>query len=122
MNKPREIPHVLLSEFESAITPTDRFHQGDVTPILLGLFGEVGNVMSTSKKFHREKDAFSTGYMRDEEEELGDTLWYVSTLCRRLNLRLTDLYPDALDGVGYSTSRERVSYGAFFSYRKFLPV
>ena len=60
--------------------------------------------MSTSKKFHREKDAFSSGYMQDVEEELGDTLWYVSALSRRLNLRLTDLFADALDGVGYSTS------------------
>ena len=95
--------HVLLSEYERAIIPTDRFPDAEVTPILLGLFGEVGSVMSTSKKLHREKSAFS-GYMRDVEEELGDTLWYVAALCRRLKISLSDLFSEVLDGHGYTIS------------------
>lgn len=90
-------PHVLLSEYENAVTPTDGFPNSEVTPILLGLFGEVGSVMSTSKKLHREKGAFEAGYMRDVEEELGDTFWYVAALCRRLKLSLTDLFSEVLD-------------------------
>lgn len=95
--------HILLSEYERAVGPTDRFADSEVTPILLGLFGEVGSVMSTSKKLRREKSAFA-GYMRDVEEELGDTLWYVAALCRRLKVSLSDLFSEVLDGDGYTIS------------------
>ncbi|KAA0914892.1 pyrophosphatase [Aquicoccus porphyridii] len=95
--------HVLLSEYEQAIAPTDRFEDSEVTPILLGLFGEVGSVMSTSKKLHREKAAF-TGFRRDVEEELGDTLWYVAALCRRLDLKLSDMFAQVLGGNSYAVS------------------
>ncbi|WOI33993.1 nucleoside triphosphate pyrophosphohydrolase family protein [Tritonibacter scottomollicae] len=96
-------PHVLLSDYEQAIAATDRFEDLEVTPILLGLFGEVGSVMSTSKKLHREKGAF-TGFRRDVEEELGDTLWYVAALCRRLDVKLSDMFARVLDGKGYAVS------------------
>ncbi|KPP83034.1 MAG: putative pyrophosphatase [Oceanicaulis sp. HLUCCA04] len=95
--------NVLLSEYELAVAQTDRFPDAELTPILLGLFGEVGSVMSTSKKLHREKSAFA-GYMRDVEEELGDTLWYVTALCRRLQTSLSELFSEALDGRGYTIS------------------
>lgn len=95
--------HVLLSEYEQAIAPTDRFEDSECTPILLGLFGEVGSVMSTSKKLHREKTAF-TGFQRDVEEELGDTLWYVAALCRRLDVKLSDMFAEVLNGNGYAIS------------------
>ena len=101
--------HVLLSEYERAVAPTDRFLDDDMTPILLGLFGEVGSVMSTSKKLHREKSAFAIGYMRDVEEELGDTLWYVAALCRRLKLTLSHLFMEVLDGDGYAISIAAIS-------------
>ena len=95
-------PHVLLSEYEKAVATTDRFLETDVNPILLGLFGEVGSVMSTCKKLHREKGAFARGYMRDVEEELGDTLWYVAALCRRLKLSLADLFTEVLGSGNYA--------------------
>ena len=92
---------MLLSEYEQAVAQTDRLSEGGVTPILLGLFGEVGSVMSTSKKLHREKSAFEAGYLRDVEEELGDTLWYVAALCRRLNISLSELFSDVLGNGSY---------------------
>lgn len=101
MNGSSTNSNVLLSMYEHAIAPTDRFSDADVTPILLGLFGEVGSVMTTSKKLHREKSAFP-GYMRDVEEELGDTLWYVTALCRRLRLSLSDLFAEVLGNNNYS--------------------
>jgi NTP pyrophosphatase (non-canonical NTP hydrolase) len=102
MSGAEKTPHVLLSEYENAVAPTDRFLESDVTPILLGLFGEVGSVMSTSKKFQREKGAFAGRYMRDVEEELGDTLWYVAALCRRLKLGLADLFAEILGSENYA--------------------
>ncbi|PQA86017.1 nucleoside triphosphate pyrophosphohydrolase family protein [Hyphococcus luteus] len=101
MNGTPPTTHVLLSEYECAVAPTDRFSDTEVIPILLGLFGEVGSVMSTSKKLHREKSAFA-GYRRDVEEELGDTLWYVAALCRRLKVNLSDIFAEVLEGNGYT--------------------
>lgn len=95
--------NVFLSEYELKVAPTDRFKQSDITPILFGLFGEVGSVMSASKKLHREKSAFA-GYMRDVEEEFGDTLWYVAALCRRFEIDLSELFLEALDGNEYEIS------------------
>ncbi|ARC87756.1 nucleoside triphosphate pyrophosphohydrolase family protein [Rhodovulum sp. MB263] len=86
------MPQISISDYEKSVALTDRFTDDEITPILLGLFGEVGSVMSTSKKLHREKGAFEAGYRRDVEEELGDTLWYVAALCRRLKLSLSELF------------------------------
>lgn len=103
MSQPPTTTHVLLTEYEAAVAPTDRFSESEVTPILFGLFGEVGSVMSTSKKYHREKKAFA-GYKHDVEEELGDTLWYIAALCRRLKISLSSLFSEALGGDGYVIS------------------
>ena len=53
-----------LQEYEKEIVDTDLFfkeNKEDITPILLGLYGEVGSIMSASKKYHREKKAY-VGY------------------------------------------------------------
>lgn len=91
----------LVSEYQKQVLDTDRFRVEEMTPILLGLFGEVGSIMSTSKKLQREGSAF-IGYQRDVEEELGDALWYLTALCRRLSISLTDLFNEALTGPGFT--------------------
>jgi NTP pyrophosphatase (non-canonical NTP hydrolase) len=93
---------ILLVEYMSQVEPTDRFSTGDLQPILLGLFGEVGSIMATAKKLHREKEVYS-GYRNAVEEEFGDALWYFAALCRRLNLRLDDILSDATSGDEYAT-------------------
>lgn len=55
MIKPNEKVNVLLSEYEREILETDRLGKSGIMPILIGLFGEVGSIMSTSKKLSREK-------------------------------------------------------------------
>ncbi|MDC8802776.1 nucleoside triphosphate pyrophosphohydrolase family protein [Halomonas pacifica] len=101
MNKITADSNVMLSRYEDAVSATDRFFDADITPVLLGLFGEVGSVMSASKKLHREKSAY-TGYQRNVEEELGDTLWYITALCRRLSINLSDIFSEVLSGDGFS--------------------
>src|SRR5262245_8510109 len=93
---------IFLSEYMSQVQPTDRLSPTDVQPILLGLFGEVGSIMATAKKLHREKEAYS-GYRRAVEEEFGDTLWYFTALCRRLDIRMDEILADAATGNEYST-------------------
>ncbi|OYU76907.1 MAG: pyrophosphatase [Alphaproteobacteria bacterium PA3] len=103
MNTALKSTNVLVSEYQKQVSDTDRFRSEDMTPVLLGLFGEVGSVMSTSKKLQREGSAF-VGYQRDVEEELGDALWYLTALCRRVNIQLTDLFDEALQGPGFTKS------------------
>nr|WP_277608401.1 nucleoside triphosphate pyrophosphohydrolase family protein [Microbulbifer elongatus] len=80
-----------LRDYERVISETDRFSKDDITPILLGLYGEVGSIMSASKKYHREKKAY-LGYKESVEEEFGDAFWYFSALCRRYGLKLADIF------------------------------
>lgn len=56
-------------------------------PVLFGLFSEVGSVMATSKKLHREGDVY-VGHRDAAIEELGDTFWYLAAVCRRLGIDL----------------------------------
>lgn len=93
---------ILLAEYMRQVEPTDRFAATDVGPILLGLFGEVGSIMATAKKLHREKEVYAD-YRHAVEEEFGDALWYFTALCRRLEVRMDDLFAEATSGEGYFT-------------------
>lgn len=85
---------VVLRDYAERAVRTDRFPQTDLHPILLGMFGEVGGVMSTAKKLKREGDAFIS-FRRDVEEEFGDTLWYFAALCRRVDMDLETVFASA---------------------------
>lgn len=93
---------ILLADYISQVQPTDRLPTEDLQPVLLGLFGEVGSIMATAKKFHREKEAYA-GYRHAVEEEFGDALWYFTALCRRLGIRMDEILSDAASGNDYST-------------------
>ncbi|WP_245969717.1 hypothetical protein [Thiocapsa rosea] len=60
-----------LQEYERAIVETDRFSVEELTPILMGLYGEVGSIMAAAKKYRREKAAYP-GFKEALEEEFGD--------------------------------------------------
>jgi NTP pyrophosphatase (non-canonical NTP hydrolase) len=87
----------------SQVEPTDRLSLDDLQPVLLGLFGEVGSIMATAKKFHREGEAFA-GYRRAVEEEFGDALWYFTAICRRLNMRVDEILAEAAEREQYAIS------------------
>jgi NTP pyrophosphatase (non-canonical NTP hydrolase) len=94
---------ILLTDYMSQVEPTDKMPTDDLQPILLGLFGEVGSIMATAKKFHREKEAYA-GYRHAVEEEFGDALWYLAALCRRLNLRVDEIFSEAAGSASYGAS------------------
>jgi len=87
---------VSLSEYQTLIKETDRFREDSFTPIIFGLFGEVGSIMSVSKKYQRETKAY-IGYQEAVEEEFGDALWYYTALCRRLSESISELFCAAVD-------------------------
>lgn len=86
-----------LRQYELSIEKTDRFSRDEFTPILMGLYGEVGSIMATSKKYYREKKAYA-GHRIALEEEFGDAFWYISALCRRLDINIEGIFGD-LDAV-----------------------
>ena len=92
-----------LRDYGKVIEPTDKLPKDSLQPVLMGLFGEVGSVMATAKKRHREDAAFA-GYQRALEEEFGDVLWYFSALCRRLNFDVAELFLDAMRRSNCATS------------------
>lgn len=89
---------ISLTDYARQVRPTDRLPVDDLQPVLLGLFGEVGSVMATSKKYRREGAAFA-GYRHAAVEEFGDALWYFAALCRRLHIRLDVAFSKAI-GTG----------------------
>src|SRR6267154_91900 len=54
---------------------------------LLGLFGEVGSVLSELKKKQRDQDCYFA-YRNSVTEEFGDVLWYFANVASRTNLQL----------------------------------
>jgi NTP pyrophosphatase (non-canonical NTP hydrolase) len=56
---------------------------------LLGLVGETGEVADKFKKIYRDNNGImSAEQLKEMEKELGDVLWYVSTVAAYLGLSL----------------------------------
>lgn len=64
--------------------------------LLLGLFGEVGSLLSELKKKQRDRSAYQA-YGSSALEETGDVLWYLANVVDQCGLRLGTLaaWPDA---------------------------
>lgn len=75
-----------VARYEAAIQGSDRL-PAELAPVLLGLAGEVGSILSVAKKLVREGEAYPT-FSMDLEEEFGDTIWYLAALCARIGAPL----------------------------------
>ena len=80
--------------------------------------------MATSKKYHREGDAYAA-HRRAVVEEFGDTLWYLASLCRRLGYELHHIVGAASEGEGVSSQlatstlpEAPVAYTRSFTYQR----
>ncbi len=87
---------ISISEYEKAIVDTDELPPEKIRPVVMGLYGEVGSIMATSKKLHREGGDVFTAFTREAREELGDTLWYLAALCRRLGISLESIVAEVI--------------------------
>jgi NTP pyrophosphatase (non-canonical NTP hydrolase) len=84
-------PLVHLNEYQNLAVQSDQNVRGGLHGLgmpVLGLFGEVGSLLSALKKKQRDKDSF-TGYADTVIEELGDVLWYFSNIATRADLELS---------------------------------
>ncbi|HEV3456481.1 MAG TPA: nucleoside triphosphate pyrophosphohydrolase family protein, partial [Thermoanaerobaculia bacterium] len=57
---------------------------------LLGMAGEVGELLSEYKKYLRDGDSHKL-FRERVAEELGDLLWYVANVASKFGLRLSDV-------------------------------
>jgi NTP pyrophosphatase (non-canonical NTP hydrolase) len=69
-----------------------------MTFALLGLFGETGSLLSEAKKKQRDQASY-LGYADAVVEELGDVLWYLSSLSRRSRIPLSAVARAALADI-----------------------
>src|SRR5437016_3100898 len=84
---------VTLNEYQRIARRTDQNRQSGLKGLgfpLLGLFGEVGTLLSALKKKRRDRESF-VGYHEAIVEEFGDTLWYFSNIASRASLSLSVL-------------------------------
>jgi NTP pyrophosphatase (non-canonical NTP hydrolase) len=82
-----------LDEYQQSTTLTDRNDRAGIDGlgfVLLGLFGEVGSLLSALKKKQRDKDAY-VAYHDTVIEELGDVLWYFANTALRAGIDLSAL-------------------------------
>jgi NTP pyrophosphatase (non-canonical NTP hydrolase) len=97
---------LLVADFEDRVVKTDEMEDPPDTAFL-GLFGEIGSLVSALKKRRRDKDAY-LGYERAVLEEVGDVLWYASAFARRGG---TSLAEAASRSIGDRTPPNQITLG-----------
>jgi NTP pyrophosphatase (non-canonical NTP hydrolase) len=82
---------MLLNEYQRQAISTD-LHPGKdgIIISLLGLSGEVGELLTEYKKHLRDGEAHNL-FTERIAEELGDLLWYVASVGHKFGLNLTDV-------------------------------
>lgn len=98
-NKKPQLAEVRLDDFVRNVEKTNIISSGGLEPLLFGLFGEVGGIMSTSKKLLRET-AYPE-YRDAAEEEFGDALWYLCAICLRLGVSMQAAFDAAREHRQY---------------------
>jgi NTP pyrophosphatase (non-canonical NTP hydrolase) len=84
---------VTLNDYQIIASRTDQNKLSGLDGLafpLLGLFGEVGTLLSALKKKQRDRESF-VGYTEAVIEEFGDVLWYFSNIASRASLNLSVL-------------------------------
>jgi NTP pyrophosphatase (non-canonical NTP hydrolase) len=79
---------------------------------LLGLFGEVGSLLSALKKKRRDVEAY-TGYEDAILEEFGDVLWYFANIAARAGLELSVLAQRLSRGIEDWDEVQSDEFGTF---------
>lgn len=89
-----------IDEYQILANSTDHLgeRENDLSLPLLGLFGEIGSLLSEAKKKQRDPIAY-LGYERTVLEEFGDVLWYLVAVANRSEITLSDLASQLRSGI-----------------------
>jgi NTP pyrophosphatase (non-canonical NTP hydrolase) len=90
-NMEEEFVPLTIQQYSREALATDR--RQDITSLnfpLLGLFGEIGTLLSAVKKKQRDSTAFRA-YAEAVTEELGDALWYLNLVACKGGITLADV-------------------------------
>lgn len=112
-----EITHkvVRLNDYQLIARGTDQNYQRGLEGLpflLLGLFGEVGTLLSDLKKKQRDRESFA-GYTEAIIEGFGDVLWYFSNITTRASLNLSLLAQRVFRGLQDWDEVEVDDFGTF---------
>ena len=107
-----KIRPIKLADYQKIAKRTDQNKRAGIGGLrfpLLGLFGEVGTLLSELKKKQRDKESYYA-YDTAVVEEFGDVLWYFSNIAGRAGLTLEDLAGLALhhNAIGGKSRSRRV--------------
>lgn len=97
-----------LNDYQFEALQTDQMVAGSDSALivpLLGLAGEVGELLSEYKKHLRDGEAYQMFQSRIEEE-IGDILWYVATVASRFDLSLDAVAAANLSKCRFNWIRE----------------
>lgn len=76
---------------------------------VLGLTGEAGEAADKIKKILRDKDGIASTEDRDLiAKELGDTLWYIASIARYLEIPLDDIARGNIEKLESRRQRNRL--------------
>src|SRR3954466_16343407 len=98
-NEPKQI--LKLDDYQVRGLETDQIKQKGLDGLpffLLGLFGEVGTLLSALKKKQRDRESY-VGYSDAIIEEFGDSLWYFTNIASRASLKLSVLAQKTFRGL-----------------------
>ena len=109
-------PQLTLANYQLTAERTDQNsrHSGldGLSFALLGLFGEVGTLLSALKKKQRDSKSF-IAYEQTVIEEFGDVLWYLSNICSRRGTKLNVLARAAFRTSNAAVRSKRDSFLTF---------
>ena len=76
----------------------------------LGLVGEAGEIAEKVKKVIRDKNGFFDEDSKNAiKKELGDVLWYISTLCTEFNFNMEDVALENLEKLKLRSQKGTLS-------------
>lgn len=89
-------PHLTLAEYEERAWQANQFKESAdaLDQLRFGFFGEIGGLLASVKKSHRD---LGIAEKATAAEELGDALWYLSTVANHCGLKLEDIGRRAIE-------------------------
>lgn len=82
----------IYQESIQSISPDNKNKCLELSYVLLGLSGEVGEINNVAKKIIRDSNGeISESITNTLKKELGDVFWYTARLCKILNVSMDEV-------------------------------